>query len=241
MKTIFLLLLLIPFTVLGQTLPSYDQFEPGDLITYSLNVGGKTKRLDYIFAKVEKNLLSGKVTFDTKEGEFSSSGLGFELQDFVFGSGEMTVRKPEVKIFDPTMKVGTQWTNLFEATGESFKVQVILKAQVEKFEKIKLKFTEVDCFVINFNEIIQGINLKSEPFTGKASYKIWVGVVNQRLLIVKREYQNSFDQKYIQELSESPKISDIQKRLEKLKDLLNGGLINDSDYEIKKKEILKIL
>jgi len=241
MKSIFLSLLLTPFIVLAQTLPSYDQFEPGDVISYSVNISGKVRRLEYSFNRVEKNITAGRVIFDTKEGDFSSSGLGFELQDFVLGAGEMTIRKPEAKMFDPAMKVGTQWTTLFDATGESFKAQIILKAQVEKFEKVKLKFTEVDCFVINASENIQGVNLKSEPFTGKSNYKIWVGVVNQRLLIVKREYQNSFDQKWTQELSEFPKISDVQKRLEKLKELHKSGLINDLDYEMKKKDILKIL
>jgi len=60
-------------------------------------------------------------------------------------------------------------------------------------------------------------------------------------LILKREYQNSFGEKFVQELAELPKVSDVQKKLEKLKDLFKQGLINESEYESKRKELLKKL
>jgi hypothetical protein len=71
--------------------------------------------------------------------------------------------------------------------------------------------------------------------------KYWIGVVNNRMLVLKRDYQNSFGHKAIQELSELPKVSDTRKRLEKLKDLNKQGLITDSEYELKRKELLKKL
>ena len=89
--------------------------------------------------------------------------------------------------------------------------------------------------------MLQGINNKSEVFSGKSTAKIWVGVVNNRALILKREYQNSFGEKFVQELAELPKVSDIQKKLEKLKELHKQGLINDAEYENKRKEFLKKL
>jgi Short C-terminal domain len=45
----------------------------------------------------------------------------------------------------------------------------------------------------------------------------------------------------VQELAELPKVSDVQKKLEKLKDLFKQGLINESEYELKRKELLKKL
>ena len=241
MRYKFLLMLLSPLIAFGQSFSPHEQFEVGDVVNYSVNVNGKTKPLEYTFNKVEKNLQSGKVIFDSKEGEFISQGIGFESQDFGLTNGEMVIRKPDVKIFEPAMQVGAKWTNFFEAKGESFKAQIIQQAQVEKFEKVKLKFVEVDCFLVSTNDTLQVVNAKSEVLSGKASNKIWVGVVNNRLLIVKREYQNSFGAKMVQELSDLPKISDVHKKLEKLKDLHKSGLINDAEYELKKKEILKTL
>ena len=90
--------------------------------------------------------------------------------------------------------------------------------------------------MVTNNDVIQGINNKSEVFSGKSTAKIWVGIVNNRALILKREYQNSFGEKFVQELAELPKVSDVQKKLEKLKDL-----INESEYELKRKELLKKL
>ena len=91
------------------------------------------------------------------------------------------------------------------------------------------------------NDVLQGITNKSEVFSGKSTGKIWVGVVNNRALILKREYQNSFGEKFVQELAELPKVSDVQKKLEKLKELFKQGLINESEYESKRKELLKKL
>jgi hypothetical protein len=241
MKTKFLFLLLAPLMAFGQTFSAHEQFETGDSVLYTIVANGKTKPLEYQYTKTDKNQIAGKVIFDGREGEFNSPGVGFEAQDFGLTNGEMIIRKPAVKIFEPAMQIGAKWTNFYEAVGENFKAQITQQAVVEKYEKVKLKFGEVDCFVVVTNDVLQVLTAKSEVISGKSSGKLWVGVVNNRLLIVKRDYQNSFGAKMVQELSEPPKVSDSQKKLEKLKELHKGGLINDSEYEQKKKEILKTL
>ncbi|NCV63758.1 MAG: hypothetical protein EBW49_07575, partial [Betaproteobacteria bacterium] len=137
--------------------------------------------------------------------------------------------------------IGSKWNTVFEAKGETLTAQVIQQAQASKLEKVKLKFGEYDAILVTNNDVIQGINNKSEVFSGKSTAKIWVGIVNNRALILKREYQNSFGEKFVQELAELPKVSDVQKKLEKLKDLFKQGLINESEYELKRKELLKKL
>jgi hypothetical protein len=120
-------------------------------------------------------------------------------------------------------------------------VQIIQQAVATKAEKVKLKFGEVDSILITNNDVLQGITNKAEVFSGKSNTKVWVGVVSNRALVVRREYQNSFGEKVVQELIEPPRVSDVQKKLEKLKDLHKQGLINDAEYEIKKKDLLKKL
>lgn len=241
MKKFALFLCLLPLNLLAQGLSGFEPYESGDVVTYTVNVNGSNKKLEYTYMNVDKNGASGKVIFGDKEGDFSTATFGHEEKDFALSNGQLMVRKPALKIIDANLQVGSKWNDVFEVTSDLLTVQIIQQAMATKSEKVKLRFAEVESNLITNNAILQGINTKSEMFSGKSNAKIWVGVVNNRALILKREYQNSFGEKVLQELAEPPRISDIQKKLEKLKDLQKQGLINDAEYEIKKKELLKKL
>lgn len=241
MKKIALLLCWLPLHLMAQTLGNFEPFEAGDTVVYSVTMNGAVKKLEYNYVTVDKNGAAGKVTYGDKEGEFKSSAPGLEEKDFGLSNGQMFTRTPPIKIFEPGLQIGSKWNTVFEAKGETLTAQVIQQAQASKLEKVKLKFGEYDAILVTNNDVIQGINNKSEVFSGKSTAKIWVGIVNNRALILKREYQNSFGEKLVQELAELPKVSDVQKKLEKLKDLFKQGLINESEYELKRKELLKKL
>ena len=241
MKKIGLLLCWLPLQLLAQTLGNFEPFEAGDLVLYSVNANGTVKKLEYTYVTVDNNGASGKVIFGDKVGEFKKPGVGFEDQDFGLTNGQMFSRVPALKIFEPGLQVGNKWNSVFEARGEALTAQIMQQAQASKYEKIKLKFGEFDAILVTNNDLLQVITNKSEVFAGKSTAKIWIGVVNNRALILKREYQNSFGEKLVQELAEAPKVSDVQKKLEKLKDLFKQGLINESEYESKRKELLKKL
>lgn len=241
MKKIALLLCWLPLHLMAQTLGNFEPFEAGDTVVYSVTMNGAVKKLEYNYVTVDKNGAAGKVTYGDKEGEFKTSAPGLEEKDFGLSNGQMFTRTPPIKIFEPGLQIGSKWNTVFEVKGETLTVQVIQQAQASKLEKVKLKFGEYDAILVTNNDVLQGINNKSEVFSGKSTAKIWVGIVNNRALILKREYQNSFGEKLVQELAELPKVSDVQKKLEKLKDLFKQGLINESEYELKRKELLKKL
>lgn len=241
MKKIALLLCWLPLHLMAQTLGNFEPFEAGDTVVYSVTMNGAVKKLEYNYVTVDKNGAAGKVTYGDKEGEFKSSAPGLEEKDIALSNGQIFTRTPPIKIFEPGLQIGSKWNTVFEVKGETLTVQVIQQAQASKLEKVKLKFGEYDAILVTNNDVIQGINNKSEVFSGKSTAKIWVGIVNNRALILKREYQNSFGEKLVQELAELPKVSDVQKKLEKLKDLFKQGLINESEYELKRKELLKKL
>lgn len=241
MKKIALLLCWLPLHLMAQTLGNFEPFEAGDTVVYSVTMNGAVKKLEYNYVTVDKNGAAGKVTYGDKEGEFKSSAPGLEEKDVALSNGQIFIRTPPIKIFEPGLQIGSKWNTVFEAKGETLTAQVIQQAQASKLEKVKLKFGEYDAILVTNNDVIQGINNKSEVFSGKSTAKIWVGIVNNRALILKREYQNSFGEKLVQELAELPKVSDVQKKLEKLKDLFKQGLINESEYELKRKELLKKL
>jgi len=222
---------------------NYEPFESGDEIVYSVNVNGTVKNLQYTYTNVDTNIATAKVVFGDLEKEFRSSGLGLVDSDFGAAySGEFFMNSPPGKIFENQITVGHKWNNIYEAKSDLVTVQVIQQKMVSKIEKVKLKFGEFDAAVITHNDLYQGVNNKGEVFSGKSiASKYWIGVVNNRILMLKREYQNSFGQKAIKELSQIPKVSDAQKRLEKLKELNKQGLITDSEYELKRKELLKKL
>lgn len=241
MKKFLFLLWLLHLPLHAQSLGNFESFESGDVLIYNVIANGNAKKLEYTYLNVDKNGVSGKVIYGDKEGEFKSSAPGLEEKDFGLSNGQMFTRTPPIKIFEPGLQIGSKWNTVFEAKGETLTAQVIQQAQASKLEKVKLKFGEYDAILVTNNDVIQGINNKSEVFSGKSTAKIWVGIVNNRALILKREYQNSFGEKLVQELAELPKVSDVQKKLEKLKDLFKQGLINESEYELKRKELLKKL
>jgi len=222
---------------------NYEPFEAGDVIVYSVNVNGIIKKLEYNYSNVTQSFATGKVVFGDLEGIFKSSGIGFEDANFALGGdGTFFSNSPAVKMFEPELKVGSKWNNIYEARSEIFNVQITQQVMVSKIERVKLKIGEFDAAVLTYSDLYQGVTDKGEFFSGKSiSSKYWIGVVSNRILLLKREYQNSFGHKFIQELSELPKVSDTQKRLEKLKDLNKQGLISDSEYELKRKELLKKL
>jgi len=241
MRKILLLLCFLPFQLFAQALGNFEAFEAGDVVVYSVNANGTVKKLEYNYSTVDKSGVTGKVIYGDKEGEFKSSGLGLQDKDFGLGNSQIFSLNPPAKIFEPAIQVGSKWNDVLEAKGETLDVQIIRQSQATKVEKVKLKFGEYDAILITENSVLQGITNKSEVFSGKSTGKIWVGVVNNRALILKRENQNSFGEKFVQELAELPKVSDVQKKLEKLKDLFKQGLINESEYESKRKELLKKL
>lgn len=241
MKKFLFLLWLLHLPLHAQSLGNFESFESGDVLIYNVIANGNAKKFEYTYLNVDKNGVSGKVIYGDKEGEFKSSAPGLEEKDFGLSNGQMFTRTPPSKIFEPGLQIGSKWNTVFEVKGETLTVQVIQQAQASKLEKVKLKFGEYDAILVTNNDVIQGINNKSEVFSGKSTAKIWVGIVNNRALILKREYQNSFGEKLVQELAELPKVSDVQKKLEKLKDLFKQGLINESEYELKRKELLKKL
>ena len=243
MKKLFILFFTLPIQLFAQALGNFEPFEAGDVIVYSVTVNGAVKKLEYTYSNVNANTATGKVVFGDLEKEFRSSGLGLVDSDFGAAyTGEFFMNSSPNKMFESEIKVGGKWNNSYEARSDTVTVQVIQQVMVSKIEKVKLKIGEFDAALITHNDLYQGTNNKGEAFTGKSTAsKYWVGVVSNRMLVLKREYQNSFGQKAIKELSELPKVSDTQKRLEKLKDLNKQGLITDSEYELKRKELLKKL
>ena len=243
MRRLFILFFTLPIQLFAQALGNFEPFEAGDVIVYSVTVNGAVKKLEYTYSNVNANTATGKVVFGDLVRDFKSSDLG--LVDSQFGAGfngDFFTNSPPNKMFESEIKVGGKWNNLYEARSDTVTVQVIQQVMVSKIEKVKLKIGEFDAALISHSDLYQGVNDKGEVFSGKSTAsKYWIGVVNNRMLVLKREYQNSFGQKAIQELAELPKVSDTQKRLEKLKDLNKQGLISDSEYELKRKELLKKL
>ena len=135
MKKIGLLLCLLPFQLFAQALGSFEPFEPGDEVVYSVNVNGAVKKLEYKYVSVDKNGIAGKVIFGEKEDEFKTSAVGLEEKDIVLSNGQIFLRTPPIKLFEPGLQVGSKWNTVFEAKGETLTAQVIQQAQASKLKK----------------------------------------------------------------------------------------------------------
>ena len=187
----------------GQSIPPHTPVEVGDKFSYQyVTMKGTTKELIYVIEKVESNQITGIASIDGNQIEFNTPVWGYQLQDFSLSAQKQVTVDPPIKIFDENLKVGQKWANVYSLDGGIFKAQVNGQYSVEKFEKLKLKIGEFDSFLIVHNDTVK--LTVDEVFNGKQSEKIWVGVVNNKLLILKREFLGFTKQNFNIELSELP-------------------------------------
>lgn len=203
MKKIILPFLIFAGSVLAQNLPPHVPVEVGDKFVYQyVTMKGTTKELIYLVEKVEPKEISGTAAIDGNQIEFNSPAWGYQKQDFSLSAQMQVIFDPPIRLFEENLKIGQKWTNVYSVEGAVFNAQINGQYLVEKFEKIKLKIGEFDSFLITHND-----NVKltvDKVFTGKQSEKIWVGVANNKLLILKREFLGFTKQNFTIELSELP-------------------------------------
>ena len=86
MRKLFILFFTLPIQLFAQALGSFEPFEAGDVIVYSVTVNGAVKKLEYTYSNVNANTATGKVVFGDLEKDFRSSGFGLVDSEFSFSS-----------------------------------------------------------------------------------------------------------------------------------------------------------
>jgi hypothetical protein len=207
----YLLSIVISFTfssgVFAQSLLSNTSlFESGDKLSYSFKAGysGKTSSVEYIFTEVTETELIGYHRRDDKIIPIKTPQYGIASYDMCWSVGQKCVFDPAVKLFDKNIKLSDQWVNKFKVTGEDFVSNVSQEVKVTKQEKVTLKFGEFDAYKIETKGKFNGSTSTNQNFSGTESSELWVASINNKMTLIKINYNNSFRDKFSAELDSLP-------------------------------------
>jgi len=112
-------------------------------------------------------------------------------------------------MFDKNTKLGDTWqvTTDIDLEEPSI-VQEDLYFKAEKVEKIKIAAGEYDAMRVDTTGVIRWKSKKNnDSATATLTMTTWYGVANQRLVMLKRDYKNTFKGAFTQELMKKPELS----------------------------------
>ena len=205
---IFSVLSVIPYAY-SQELGKFDDFKPGDKITYSVKTPSFTGEYVFTFTETSPNQVKGVATIAGKKMDFEAPAHGYLGKEFAIGGPTFPKAEwsPPVKMFDKDTKLGDTWQVTTDISVDDI-VQEDLYFKAEKFEKIKIAAGEYDAMRVDTTGVIRWKSKKnSDSATATLTMTTWYGVSNQRLVMLKRDYKNTFKGAFTQELMKKPELS----------------------------------
>jgi hypothetical protein len=175
---------------------------PGDKLTYKFTFGGNSVSFQTTITTVTSDEVKGEIVMLDRKIEFQGQSMGVISKEISIANGQALNFKTPVKMYDANTALNDKWENIFTVVLDSFSVDMKTQHKADKFEKIKLQFNEFNALRISQSGTIQGKQNEKE-FRGTESSKYWIGVVNGVQLMLRREYQNSFGDKTIIELTDA--------------------------------------
>ena len=193
----------------SQILGTFSEFVPGDKLTYSVKAEGKTVEYIFTFTEVNSAQSKGIASIAGKTMEFQSPAHGILAREFSLAGGFFeTEWNPPVKIFDKNSKIGDRWQIITDIEVKDMaNVREELESKVEKYEKIKIAAGEFDALrVYTTGSIKSKLKANSVTYPGSLTMTTWFGMANNRLVMLKREYKNTFWNVFSQELAKLPEL-----------------------------------
>lgn len=174
--------------------------EPGDKITYSVTIDGKTFAMEQIFSANTDQAVEGI----QKIGDVSADVLidkPFTIRkSFCLTSGESCVYVPGIQVLQLPLELERKWTSTFTVTGKNFVNEVTQQRKVESVEKIWVPAGEFECFKIVRSGHFTGRSNKGKSYSGSEEGVDWVGIVRGKAVLIKAIYKNSFGRQSSREL-----------------------------------------
>jgi len=209
MKKIFFYFfaLILPTTVAGQTILSNTiPFENGDQITYIFKElpSGKSSEIRYVFDDINDASFVGRFYKEDLVLPIKSPRLGTIGDEVCLGTFEKCSFSPPMKLFDKNIKIGDEWRQSIKVTGQTFISDVSQDVKVVKQEKVRIPLGEFDSFKVVAKGKFKGVTTKGDKFSGTETSELWVGNVSDKLVVLKANYANSFQDKWAIELSRGP-------------------------------------
>lgn len=200
--------MLISSSAFAQSLAQFSDFVSDDKLTYKTVADFKKGTYEFKFTEITPNSVKGIATYDNKKMEFEMPAHGYLGKEFCLADVQECEWKAPLKMFDKDSKLNDEWTGTTLVTlRNKTLVDEVLKSKVEKFEKIKIQAGEFDAFKVYTTGSIKAKLANGDTYTGTLWMSTWFGVANNRLVLLKREYKNTFKQSFTQELAKLPEIS----------------------------------
>lgn len=208
MKQIFIIaLMLFSTNVFCNPFVETEEFKVGDKITYQTKVGAKSSKYEFTFTEVNSDNVKGITTINNKQMEFESPAHGYLGKEYCLADIMECQWDLPVKLFDKSTDVDSKWTGSTKVKMQNNTVvDEVIDFKAEKIEKIKVPAGEFDSIRVQANGSIKAKIEKGDVYNGTLKMTTWFGVVNKRLILIKREYTNSFKQTFTQELLTLPEI-----------------------------------
>jgi hypothetical protein len=185
----------------AQMLQTYETYKTGDTISYATRVGLRSYLHEFQIQEVLSGRLKGTVTIDNKKMDYEAPAQGFLGKEFCLAKIMECEWTPPVKIFDNDLKVNDEWSL---ATRVKMQDGTVVDEQIQsvadKFERLSVPAGEFDSIRISSNGEIKATAANGVVYVGTLKMTTWAGVVNGRLVMLKRTYSNSFRQSFSQEL-----------------------------------------
>ena len=155
-----------------------------------------------IITSVTPDEIKGEITLLGRKIEFQGFSMGVISKEMCASNGQACNFQSPVKMYDNNTALNDKWENVLSVLGDSFSADLKSQHKADKFEKIKLAFSELNALRISQSATISG-KANNKEFKGTESSKYWIGVVNGVQLMLRREYQNSFGDKTVIELTDA--------------------------------------
>jgi hypothetical protein len=209
MKKIFAIIfvLLTPSVSHAQTILSETiAFENGDKIKYIYKElpSGKSSEISYVFDEVNDAAVMGRFFKEDLVIPIKSPQLGTVGDEVCLGTYEKCSFNPPMKLFDKNIKVGDEWRQTFKVIGDTFSSDTTQEVKVIRQEKVRLQIGDFDSFKVVTKAKFKGTTKKGDKFNGTETLEFWVGVVNKKLVLLKLNFSNSFQDKWAIELIRGP-------------------------------------
>ena len=202
MTKFLLIFLLVMGSAHAQKIEGTANVAPGDKLTYKFTFGGNSVSFQKIITAVTPDEIRGEIVILDRKIEFQGQSMGVISKEISIANGQAINFKTPVKMYDANTALNDKWDNVFTVVLDSFTVDMKTQHKADKFEKIKLQFNEFNALRISQSGTIQG-KQNDKEFRGTESSKYWIGIVNGVQLMLRREYQNSFGDKTIIELTDA--------------------------------------
>ena len=184
----------------AQKMEQTKSLEIADKWVDSLTLNGKNQKVEHEVTGVGNDGVTGVTRASGKEYAFASAKPGALTQGMCYSNGQQCTFSPALSLAEFPLEKGKKWTVAMTVKGETFLSQVESERQVEKVEKVKVPAGEFEAFRIAHSGRIRGSDAKGSGFSGKEDGRYWVAVINDKAVIVKGEYRNSFGEKFSHEL-----------------------------------------